>query len=89
MKSGGEAGQYMVVQWLNPRASFKVSSQVKAMVQNPQYADTVPGRNSFSTAMMNAYPLAKVDYDWNPNDAVELGIRKGIDNIFIVYALKN
>uniref|UniRef100_A0A7S3LNY3 peptidylprolyl isomerase n=1 Tax=Aplanochytrium stocchinoi TaxID=215587 RepID=A0A7S3LNY3_9STRA len=75
-KVNNEAAHYLLIRWVNPRTSYRVNEAVKAELNNPRESN-IPSRNSYHTAIQNVYPLAKVEFDWNPSDAVELGLRKG------------
>eukprot|EP00924_Labyrinthula_sp_SR-Ha-C_P007169 maker-scaffold_8-snap-gene-11.40-mRNA-1 protein AED:0.00 eAED:0.00 QI:120/1/1/1/1/1/2/145/657 len=74
-----EPAEYTLVTWLDPRETFNVSDpSIGPRVENArQQAGRGFGRNSVSAAIDNVSPLARVKFDWNASDAVELTIAKG------------
>lgn len=75
--TGNEVMEYALMMWINPRAKPNASAAAKATVEKGMKEASAVSRRSFRQAMQSAPALAKVAYNWQPHDAVELELRKG------------
>ena len=74
---GNEVMEYALLHWINPKAKVNASAAAKATVEKGTKEAAAVSRRSFRQAMQHAPALARVAYNWQPHDAVELELRKG------------
>ena len=75
---GVEVIELAIVTWLDPSAKYKAKSEIKAEYAKKSGQKGGIYRNDLELTIKNAPSLARVLYDWTPEDDVELILEKGM-----------
>lgn len=74
---GVELIEYAIVMWLDPSAKYKAKGDIKAEYAKKSGQKGGVYRNDVELTIKNAPSLARVLYNWIPQDDVELPLEKG------------
>lgn len=74
---GVELIEYAMVMWLDPSNKYKTKGEIKSEYNKKSGQKGGVYRNDLEAVIKNAPSLARVLYNWTPEDDVELTLEKG------------